>query len=102
MKVVGEAPVPETVAVPLLAAEDTLQVSEPAAVSASVAPRVGAAHAVGEPSSDIVLDTEVPWVITGPSFTAVTVTFTVIKSVSEPSETCTTKLSVPEKLALGA
>ena len=55
MKVEGEAPVPETVAVPLLAAVDTLQVSEPAAVSPSVASNVGAAHAVGEPSSDIVL-----------------------------------------------
>ena len=48
MKVEGEAPEPETVAVPLLAAVETLQVSEPAAVSPSVALRVGAAHAVGE------------------------------------------------------
>ena len=102
MKVEGDSPVPETVAVPLLAAVETLQVSEPAAVSASVALRVGAAHAVGEPSSDIVLETEVPCVMEGPSFTAVTVTFTVITSFREPSETCTTKLSLPEKLALGA
>ena len=56
---------PETVAIPFEAAEDTLQISEAAFVSASVAPRVGAAHAVGEPSSDIVLETEVPCVMTG-------------------------------------
>ena len=37
MKVEGEIPLPETVAVPLLAAEETLQVSKDAFVSVSVA-----------------------------------------------------------------
>ena len=103
MKVVGAAAVPDTVAVPLLAADETLQTKALFAVSASVAPRVGAAHAVGEPSSDIVtVRGPAPWVITGASSTPVTVTFTVIKSVSKPSETWTAKLSVPLKSASGA
>ena len=54
MKVVGAAAVPETVAVPLLAADETLQTKALFAVSTSVAPSVGADQAVGEPSSDIV------------------------------------------------
>ena len=70
MKVEGDSPEPETVAVPLLAAVETLQVSEPAAVSASVAKRVGLAHAVGEPSSDIVTETEAPCVMAGAAFAA--------------------------------
>ena len=96
MKVVGAAAVPVTVAVPLDAAEDTLQTKALSAVSSSVAPSVGATHAVGDPSSDIVTDNgPAPCVITGGSFTAVTVTFTVIVSFKSPSETCTTKLSLP-------
>ena len=71
----GAAAVPETVAVPLLAAEDTLQTKVLSAVSASVAPRVGAIHAVGDPSSDIATDKgPAPCVITGAALGAVTVT----------------------------
>ena len=104
MKVVGAAAVPDTVAVPLLAADETLQTKVLFAVSMSVAPSVGTDQAVGEPSSDIVtVRGPAPWVITGASLTPLTVTFTVIVSVSEaPSLTCTTKLSLPLKSAFGA
>ena len=98
----GAAAVPETVAVPLLAADETLQTKALFAVSASVAPSVGADQAVGEPSSDIVtLKGPDPCVITGASLTPLTVTFTVIVSVRDPSETCTTKVSLPLKSAFG-
>ena len=99
----GEAAVPETVAVPLLAAEETLHTKVLSAVSTSVAPSVGADQAVGEPSSDIVTAKgPAPCVITGASLTPLTVTFTVIVSARAPSETCTTKLSLPLKSAFGA
>ena len=66
MKVEGEAPDPDIAAAPLLAAVCTVQVSEPAAVSPSVADRVGADHAVGDPSSDIVtVKGPAPWVMPG-------------------------------------
>ena len=80
MKFEGEAPVPETVATPFVAAEDTLHASEAAAVSASVAFNSGAAHAVGAPFSDMVtVNGPAPCAMTGAalgldSFTSVTVT----------------------------
>ncbi len=102
MKVVGDVPVPDTVAVPCEAGLDTLHVSV-APASASVAPKVGALHAVGAPSSDMVTESgPAPWVITGGSFTAWTVTFTTMVSASVPSETRTVKLSEPLQLAVGA
>ena len=65
---VGEAAVPETLAVPLVAAVIRLQVSWVLSLeSLSVAPIVGVDHAVGFPSSDIVTETEFPWVMTGGS-----------------------------------
>ena len=94
---------PDTVAVPLDAADDTLQTKALFAVSESVAPSVGTDQALGEPSSDIVTDKgPAPCVITGASLTPLTVTFTVIVSVNAPSATCTTKLSLPLKSAFGA
>ena len=86
MKVVGAAAVPVTVAVPLDAAEDTLQTKALSAVSSSVAPSVGATHAVGDPSSDIVtLNGPAPCVITGASLTSVTVTVIVCVTATVPS-----------------
>ena len=71
MKVEGDAPDPETVAIPEVAADKTLQVKEADAVSTSVAFNSGAAHVVGFPSSDIETDKgPVPCVITGGSLTA--------------------------------
>jgi len=91
-----------TVAVPLLADEDTLQIKDEATVSASDALN-SAEVQLAVPSSEIVLlKGPAPWLITGASFTAFTVTFTVIVSLIEPSETRTTKLSLPLKFALGA
>ena len=103
MKVEGDAPDPETVAIPEVAADKTLQVNEADAVSTSVAFKSGAVHAVGFPSSDIETDKgPVPCVITGASFMAVRLTLTVMLSVRVPSETWTTKLSFPLKFAAGA
>jgi hypothetical protein len=50
---------------------------------------------VGEPSSLIVTEELSPSVMTGASLAAVIVTFTVMEAVSAPSETVTTKLSLP-------
>ena len=88
-----EDPVPEAVPVPCDAAEEMLQVSvSPAFASVACSVRL---KAVGDPSSDMVTLVEAPSVITGATFTDVMVTLTVIVSVAVPSETCTTKLSVP-------
>ncbi len=74
MKVVGDAPVPDTVAVPCEAALDTLHVSVSPG-SASVAPKVGALHGVGAPSSDMVTESgPAPCVITGALLAPVTLT----------------------------
>ncbi len=102
MKVEGEAPVPDTVAVPWLAADETDHVSVSPA-STSVAPKAGALHAVGLPSSDMVtLKGPAPCVMTGASFTALTVTLALNDPlVSIPSFTVTGTVSVPLKLAAG-
>ena len=96
MKVVGAAAVPVTVAVPLDAAGDTLQINALSAVSSSVEQSEVPSVARRERHTCIGNGNgPAPCVITGASFTAVTVTFTVIVSFKSPSETCTTKLSLP-------
>jgi hypothetical protein len=75
---VGDAAVPETLAVPLDAAVKRLHVSWVATLeSPSVATMDGVDHAVGLPSSDIVTATESPWVMTGGSL-ALTMMVTVL------------------------
>ena len=83
---------PEAIVVPCEAEVEIPHVSVDASIS--VACRVKE-NLIGMPFSDIVTVTEIPSMITGGSFWGATVTFTVMVSDNEPSETRTTKLSVP-------
>ena len=65
MKVEGEDPLPETVAVPLLATEETLQVRTDAFVSTSVAFNSLASHDAVSLSEIVLVNGPTPCVITG-------------------------------------
>lgn len=87
-----EVPVPEAIAVPCEASCDMLQMIMAESISVACSVK---ANGIGVPFFDMVTLEELPSVITGGSLIGVMVTLTVMKSVREPSEICTTKLSVP-------
>ena len=64
----GDAPLPDTVATPLLAAELTLQLNDPAAVSTSVAFNSEGVQLAVPSSATLLVNGPAPWVITGATF----------------------------------